>query len=133
MNPRNPSPSEGLEERLKQTLAQLRESKAENERLQGRLEEIERRRALEEKKAQILSAIEALSPRDPQLILRLIDLEQVRIGEKGVPEGLNEQLNPLRERAPYLFLEAVDPAGGSPESGDYEEEFDMNAFLRGER
>lgn len=132
-NPMNPSPSGELKERLDQTLEQLKQTQIENERLQGRLQEIERERALDEKKALVLSAIEALNPKDAPLILRLIDFEQVKIGENSALEGLNEQLAPLLRSAPYLFLEAVDPAGGSPESGDYEEEFDMNTFLRGER
>lgn len=118
---------------LQEALDRLKQTEVENEQLKAKLQEMTRAQEHAHKERLVLQALEAYAPRDARLILRLMDLEQIHFHENGAPEGLNEQLFPLLSEAPYLFLQPTDAVGGRAESGELEEEFDMNAFLRGER
>ena len=100
-------------------LEDAKQTEVEIERLNAQLEERDRRDAA-------LALLPQYQPKDAQLVLKLIDLGRIEEG------GLQEQVQALKKRAPYLFTDEPDPAGGAAASGMNPIEFDMNAFLRGE-
>jgi len=100
-------------------LEDAKQTEVEIERLNAQLEERDRRDAA-------LALLPQYQPKDAQLVLKLIDLGRIEEG------GLQEQVQALKKRAPYLFTDEPDPAGGTAASGMNPIEFDMNAFLRGE-
>ena len=100
-------------------LEDAEQTRVEIEQLRRQLEERDRRDAA-------LSQLPQYQPRDAELVLKLIDLDRIE------GEALKEQVEALKKRAPYLFADAPDPAGGAAASGMNASEFDMNAFLRGE-
>lgn len=81
---------------------------------------------LRDRRDAVLAKLPQYQPRDAQILLSLIDLTRIEDG------GLEEQIEALKKRAPYLFADASDPAGGTAASGMNPVEFDMNAFLRGD-
>lgn len=100
------------------------QTEVENAQLRAQIE-------LRDKRDAVLFALPAYKPKDAQIVLRLIDLEQVSI-EGGEISGLDEQVKTLQTAAPYLFTELPDPVGGTAAPGVHPEHFDMNTFLRGE-
>ena len=119
-------------EAMEAQLQALKQTEVENAALRAELTEIQQQLQLRDKRDAVLSALPAFKPRDVQLLLRLIDLAKIQVTD-GKISGLDTQVQDLRERAPYLFLGLPDPVGGSPMGGIGPTEFDMNAFLRGER
>lgn len=81
---------------------------------------------LRDQRDAVLAKLPQYQPRDAQILLSLIDLTHIDDG------GLEEQIAALKKRAPYLFADAPDSAGGTAASGMNPIEFDMNAFLRGD-
>ena len=107
------------EEQAGAVLADAGQAQDEIARLNALLEARDRRDA-------VLALLPQYQPRDAQLVLQLIDLGNIENG------GLEAQMEALKKRAPYLFADEADPAGGTAASGMNASEFDMNAFLRGE-
>lgn len=107
------------EEQAGAVLADAEQAQAEIARLAALLEARDRRDAA-------LALLPQYQPRDAQLVLQLIDLNDIE------NDGLARQVEALKKRAPYLFEGESDPAGGTAASGMNASEFDMNAFLRGE-
>ena len=107
------------EEQAGAVLADGEQAQAEIARMNALLEERDRRDAA-------LALLPRYQPRDAQLVLQLVDLNHIEDG------GLAQQMEALKKRAPYLFADESDPAGGTAASGMNASEFDMNAFLRGE-
>ena len=112
------------EDQAQAVLADAEQTEVEINRLNALL-------ALRDKRDAVLEALPQYKPRDPRLLLKLIDLERITIDEEGL-HGLAEQVEALKKTAPYLFADESDPAGGTAASGMHVSEFDMNAFLRGE-
>ena len=107
------------EEQAGAVLADAKQTAVEIEQLTAQLVMRDRRDA-------VLAALPQHKPKDPQLVAKLIDPENIE------GDALAEQIAALKKRAPYLFHDEPDPAGGTAASGMNAPEFDMNAFLRGE-
>lgn len=104
---------------------------SEFDKINLQLTELTAQLELRDKRDAVLFALPAYHPKDAQIVLRLIDLEQVSM-EDGKLSGLAEQVQDLMAAAPYLFTEIPDPVGGTAAPGVHPEHFDMNTFLRGE-
>lgn len=107
------------EEQVQAVLEDAEQTEVEIARLTALLQERDKRDA-------VLAQLPQYQPKDAHLVLELIDLNRIE------GDGLKEQIEALKKRAPYLFADESDPAGGSAASGMNPTEFDMNAFLRGE-
>lgn len=74
-----------------------------------------------EKKGKVAAALREAGARDEELLLRLIDLDSVTFDDKDGLSGLEEQLEPIRKKNPYLFHRAAQrggvDAGGMPPAG----------------
>ena len=80
----------------------------------------------------ILSGLAAYKPKDPKMMLKLIDRDKIVFAEDGsIVSGLKEQMDPMKEASAFLFADAPDSSGGTPPAGGGGNAFDMNAFLRG--
>lgn len=79
----------------------------------------------------ILNAVAAFKPKDPKMLVKLLDDEKITQAEDGTYSGINEQVEALKESSSYLFSDTPDPRGGNPDAGSGGKEFNMNAFLRG--
>ena len=78
----------------------------------------------------ILNAVAAFKPKDPKMLVKLLDDEKITQAEDGTFSGINEQVEALKASSSYLFSDTPDPRGGNPDSGNGGGAFDMNAFLR---
>ena len=94
--------------------------------LAAQIADLEAQLSLRDKRDAVLAQLPQYQPKDAQILLSLIDLTHIEEG------GLEAQIEALKKRAPYLFANEPDPAGGTAASGLNPTEFDMNAFLRGE-
>lgn len=124
-------PSE-TQARITELSAQLHQTQTELAERTAQLEQAQAQFALREKQDAVSALLGAYHPRDAQLLLRLLDLNQITL-QNDEAQGLEAQMRALRERAPYLFADLPDSNGGSAAGGDAFIDFDMNAFLRGER
>lgn len=108
-------------EALLQQIQQLQdENKANVEKYQKELAETQRTFALD-------SALKDAKVRNVKAAKALLDLEKIKLGDSGALEGLNEQLNSLKQSDAYLFAEeqqqqpAFTPLGNpTPPSGNNE-------------
>lgn len=93
----------------KQTLEQLESTdnsedlKAELEKYQSRLKEVETERQEERKQQALIKALDDAV--DPDFVADLIKGE-VELNDKGELEGLDELLSARKEKQPYLFKQA---------------------------
>jgi len=103
---------------LEQAVKQHEEAKlSETERLQRRLAELEKERALWERERQervlryeTMLAASRLGIVDPEAAYRLLDLSQLEFDEDGRPKNLEKALRELLRARPYLAGSPV-PAG----------------------
>lgn len=63
------------------------------------------------KKGLILAELRNAGARDPELLVRLIDMDKVT-QKDGKLEGLDDQLNPMKTAQPYLFGNLPGGRGG---------------------
>lgn len=84
-----------------------------------------------EKSSAVRGVVKKHNPRDPELVMKLLDDSKITYAEDGSVTGVDEQLNALREANGYLFTDTPADKGGSPNAGNTGGTFDMNAFLRG--
>lgn len=86
-------------EALLQQIQQLQdENKANVEKYQKELAETQRTFALD-------SALKDAKVRNVKAAKALLDLEKIKLGDSGALEGLNEQLEALKQSDAYLFVE----------------------------
>lgn len=86
-------------EALLQQIQQLQdENKANVEKYQKELAETQRTFALD-------SALKDAKVRNVKAAKALLDLEKIKLGDSGALEGLNEQLEALKQSDAYLFAE----------------------------
>ena len=79
----------------------------------------------EARRGEVRKALEPYRPRNPELLLRLIDGADL--------SAIHEQIGRLKAENPYLFREHPSPSGGRADAGGDLDHYDMNSFLRGER
>ena len=79
----------------------------------------------------VRDALTQYNPRDPAMIMRLIDMDKINVGQDGAITGLKEQMEPMKAASGFLFTDTPDTSGGTPPGGNPGSGFDMNAFLRG--
>lgn len=104
----------------------LKEAAKGNEELTGQLEEYQKKLdeaeqasitalAEKDKDLAIKLALKDANPLDEDITMGLIDRETIKLTDKGV-QGLNEQLEALKESKPFLFQQpAPDPAPPTPQ------------------
>ena len=114
------------EEQAQAVLAEAEQTEVEIAGLRAQVAELTALLEERDRRDEALALLPQYQPRDAQLVLQLIDLNNIEDG------GLEAQVEALKKRAPYLFAGEPDPAGGTAASGMNASEFDMNAFLRGE-
>lgn len=95
------------------------------ERLEGEISRLSAQISRQERDGEIKKALEPYRPRDPELMLRLIDGEDM--------SAIHEQIARLKAENPYLFRDHPNPSGGRADSGCDLDRCDMNSFLRGEK
>lgn len=78
----------------------------------------------------IRDALAEYKPRDPALMLRLLDADKITLETDGRVSGLKEQVDTLKASSGYLFADSPDPQGGKPDPAPAGGAFDLNAFLR---
>lgn len=100
--------------------------------LRRQLGETQARLEANTKASTIRDALTQYKPRDPAMIMRLLDMDKITIGQDGAITGLKEQMDPMKETSGFLFTDTPDTSGGTPPGNNTGGGFDMNAFLRGE-
>lgn len=118
---------------LTNDLENARKNAGDIDALQRQLQAAQDALAANRKAAAVRDALDGYKPRDVQLLARLIDHDKITVNADGTLIGLQEQVEPLRQKSGYLFSDAPDPRGGTDSTGGTNETFDFNAFLRGEK
>lgn len=88
---------------LKEQLDGFEKVQKTNEELQEKLETVESNLTNTSKQHQIYAEVVKSGARNHEIVGKLIDADQVTIGEDGKMEGLEEQLTKLKEAEPSLF------------------------------
>lgn len=126
--------ADGLQEQLNTLttdLADARNNAATAKDLKAKLDAAEAKIKAGAKANAIRDALAEYKPKDAAMLMRLLDMDKITHSDDGVISGLKEQVDPLKQNSGYLFSDAPDSSGGSPDSGSAGKTFDMNAFLRG--
>lgn len=111
-------------------LATARASAAGAKELRDALDAANAKIAASKKTSAIRDALVQYKPRDSAMIMRLLDLDKIKIEADGAITGLKEQMDPMKEASGFLFSDSPDQNGGNPPGRSGGESFDMNAFLR---
>lgn len=125
---------EALQQQLDTALADMQAAQASAAtaaELRRQLGEAQARIAAGNKANAIREALAKYKPRDAAMLARLLDNDKITLADDGTLTGLDEQVQPLKEGSAYLFADAPDSRGGSPDAGSAGKNIDMNAFLRG--
>lgn len=115
---------------------------SETERLQAQLKEEQGKREAAERRAQetlLHSTVAAAAAKsgavDPDLVVRALDLDDVKFDDKGQPEDVDKLIDALKAKHPVLF-DSPTPrrrSGGSADQGargGKQTTGDMNALIR---
>lgn len=132
----NQRQAEELRSQLAAAAASLSAAQKDTNELDGlrrQLQEAQNALTEQRKTSAIRDALAAYRPRDAALVAKLLNAEQISYSaEGGELTGLKEQMEALKSASGYLFEDAADPRGGSPDAGNAGSgTFDMNQFLRG--
>ena len=113
---------EGLTASLTDRDGRLEALRGDMEKSEGRIRELEASLASRDREVRDLrvtgkarEALRRAGARDPDLVLRLMDMEKVREAGNGELEGLGDQLDAIRRDAGYLFQRAHASRGGYAE------------------
>lgn len=81
-------------------------------KLQSDLTERDNRIATMQRSGKVLESIRAAKARNPETVLRLIDMSKISEDKDGKLTGVEEQLEALKTSDPYFFQAASDGRGG---------------------
>lgn len=118
---------------LNTALTEARNSAAGAAELRRQLDEAIAANKASAKANAIRDALAKHKPRDAAMLARLLDDAKIVHGDDGALQGLDEQVQALKQSSAYLFEDMPDKKGGSADAGSGGGSFDMNAFLRGEK
>lgn len=110
----------------KKALEEKGEYKVLAEKLKAEKEALEEKNTFAYKRMAVLAKLSMpdIQARDTEVIMKLIDFKTLKVDEEGnVTEGLDEQINKLKEGKPYLFsteklTDTDEKLGGHGKPGD---------------